>query len=368
MIPTLGVGGAEKQLITLLRSMDREHFDHRVAVMTREGTLADQVKEAGFPIHHFHFRYRYLPQKLMEMKRYLQDKRIDVLHTHLHMAGVWGRVAALWAGTPVTVYTEHAHVRGRKLGWRLFERLLAPATSLKISVSEARRLETIRYEHFPPDKVVTIRNSVVVEDYAENPSLRSKVRSDLGFGPEHIVVGNVSVLRPKKRIDHLIEVIRTVHEKDGRIRLIVAGDGSDRQRLMQLSPDLRSTGVVQFLGTRTDVPSLMQAMDIYAITSEVEGIPISLLEAMASSLPVVSSAVGGIPEVVRPGETGLLFPYGDLDSCAQNLTGLMHDPALRKSLGDAARLFVQREHSSTANAARLQEYYLQLLERSSRSS
>ena len=361
MIPTLGVGGAEKQLISLLRSMDRVRFDHQVAIMTREGILGNELKEAGYPIHHFHFRYRYLPLKIMELKRFLQEQQIDVLHTHLHMAGVWGRVAASIAGTPVTIYTEHAHVRGRSLGWRLFERLLAPATSLKITVSEARRLETIQYEHFPGAKVVTIRNSVPVDDYKTSLELRSQTRKILGIAPGDILVGNVSVLRPKKRLDELLRAIHRVHMLDPRVRLIIVGDGRDATRLKHISDELEMGDVVRFLGTRTDVPALMQAMDIYAITSEIEGVPINLLEAMASSLPVVSSSVGGIPEVLQHGETGLLFEYGNGETCVQHLLDLANHPEKRQQMGDLARAFIEKEHSSTANAKRIEEYYISLL-------
>lgn len=342
--------------------MDSTSFDHRLGLFAARGGLYDEFRQLDLPIVEFGFRYRRAPITMQNMIAYLRRERIEVLHAHLHLASVFGRVCARAAGVPVRIYTEHSEVRRRSWGWRLLERALVGTTSLKIAVSNLQRSDSIDLEGFPPSKVLTIPNSVVVEDFRHPPEMRRDVRSELGMSDGEVVIGNVSKLHGQKRLDRLIDAVAVLVSEGLPVRLLIVGDGPDRAALSQRAESAGIGDSVEFLGLRRDVPRLLQAMDVYAITSRWEGMPINLLEAMASGLPVAASSVGAIPDVLENGVSGLLHEQGDVDSCVRDLRDLARSPERRLSMGREALRIAMGRLDAQVNARALEAKYVELLE------
>ncbi len=361
LIHKIDVGGAERQLLTLLGALDRENFDHRVGLLFRRGQLYDELEGMGLPIVEFRLRTRSWPAGLDRLRRYIRDQRIELVHSHIHAAGVYARVAARLAGNGCrSVYTEHSDVGRRRLLWRRLERALVPWTDYKITVSPVQRELTIRLEGFPPDRVEYIANSVDPEPFLRARARRTEVRGDLGIPESCQVVGNVSNMRYLKRLDQLIDAFDGVAEDHPRLRLLLVGTGAEYEALRAHASKTRSAERILFTGPRTDVPDLLSAMDFFAISSHSEGLPINMLEAMAAGIPVVATRVGAIGDVLEHGRTGRLVDADDVEGLIRELRHLVEAPTEARKQAEAAQQVLIERFSARTNAERLEHIYSSL--------
>lgn len=362
LINTLEAGGAERQLITLLEAFDRDRFEHHVGVLSWGGFLADEVRaDPSLRFVDFGFRHRHFFGSFGRVVRYLREHDVQVLHAHLHLVGLYGRVAARIARTPVAVYTEHSDVGDRPWYERLAERAVVPWTSMKITVSDEQRALTQRLEGFPADRVMTMSNSVPTSRFAPSMEGRARVRTRFGFDDAHVVVGIVGRIEERKRVPALLRVGAALVPRFADLRILVVGEGPGRDRAAGLAVQLGIADHVVFAGRQQDVAAMMQAMDVLAITSRWEGLPINLLEAMSTGLPVVATAVGDIPAVLAASGAGVSVATGDEEAFADALAELLTSPALRRERGDRARAHVLAHHDAALNCRRLESLYLDLL-------
>jgi glycosyltransferase involved in cell wall biosynthesis len=181
------------------------------------------------------------------------------------------------------------------------------------------------------DRIRVIHNGVRIGAPA---SSRAAVRRELGLGDDDFVAALVATLRPEKRVDVFVDAVRRAHERNRRISGLVIGGGPQLEPLRRLASN---ESAVRLLGERRDVGALFAAADVACLSSAAEGVPMALLEAMAAGKPVVATRVGGVPEAVVDGRTGLLVAEGDAEAFAEALLELSDDPALARRLGEAAR-------------------------------
>jgi glycosyltransferase involved in cell wall biosynthesis len=266
---------------------------------------------------------------LVELTRLLRRERPDILHASSSKAGVLGRVAALLARVPIRIFTAHgwaftAHAGLASLLYRWADRLVRPLTSVTVCVAEQQRAAGIAARTCDPERTVVIPNGV---DVAGAP----RARLD-GRPPVVVAVGR---LKPPK--DALTLVRALVRLPRGSYEARIVGDGPDRPRVEEEIRSLGLTEHVRLAGDRRDVPAQLAAADVFVLSSASEGMPVSVLEAMAAGLPVVASRVGGVPELVAEGESGLLVDPGEPDELAAALLRLVQDPELRRRLGAAGR-------------------------------
>lgn len=362
LINTLETGGAERQLITLLEAFDRERFEHHVGVLSWGGFLSEEVRQDP-TLHYvdFGFRHRHFLPSFARVVRYQREHQIDVVHAHLHLVGIYARIAARIARTPVAVYTEHSDVADRPWFERLAERALVPYTSMKITVSDEQRLLTQRLEGFPAERVLTMSNSVPTGRFAPDAAVRARVRAQCGFSEEDVVVGIVGRIEERKRVSTLLRIAAALRTRLPQLRLLVVGDGPEREACTQLAAGLGLTASVIFAGRQQDVASIVKAMDVLAITSRWEGLPINMLEAMSTAMPVISTAVGAIPSLLVAARAGASVEIDDLEGFATALATRIEDPELRRREGQAARAYVLAHHDAVLNCRRLEALYLELL-------
>jgi glycosyltransferase involved in cell wall biosynthesis len=354
-VQALDVGGLERIVLDLAR-VGRSR-GHRVSVvcLERPGTLAPQVEAEGATVHSLDKPPGQTPWLRDRAATLLTQLAPDVLHTHT-IGALWylGPVARNVCQVPV-LHTEHIDNVGKASGWRakLKTRLLWHRAGRYAArfccVSEdvarsARRAWTV-----PSSKVETVLNGIATERYAD-ASPRAAVRSQFGIPSDAPVIGTVGRLNEVKHQKLLLQAVAALGPDSGNAQILLVGDGPERQALERLATELGIAARTHFAGYQQNPERFLPAMDLFAMTSRLEGLPLALLEAWAAKLPIISSAVGGVPKVVTHGVNGLLFPNGDEAALTTALRTLLNDSKLAARLA-VAGLAVVREHYSLERMA-----------------
>jgi len=363
LIGTLQVGGAEQQLVSLAPLFNPERFRIIVATMQPRDTLAGALAGTHVECRLLNFRVRHFISGVWRLCSLLRREKVDVLHTHMYHASWYGRIAGLCARVPVMVTTDHGHDPWRKPWHIAFERFALRYTDLKIAVSKDVAEVLKARDHVPDEKLVVIPNGVDPERFRVVKAERDSIRAEFGFTDDTVLIGSVGRLVEPKAYHVLIEAMVHVSKLVPPARLVLIGDGPLRGDLERCASDLGVSDGVLFAGARSDIPAVLAAIDIYAMSSNREGLPVSLLEAMAAGKPIVATMVGGIPEVVSDRREGLLVPSGDPEALAGAIRELACDPKLAAHLGRQASEKVAAEYSIGATVRRLEEVYCSLLDK-----
>ena len=266
-----------------------------------------------------------------------------IVHTHTAKAGSLGRLAARLAGVPVIVHTYHGHVlSGYFSPWKstLFtwiERGLARVSDRLIAVSEAVRQDLLALKIGRPETVTVVPLGLDLSPFLRSEALRGRLRRELGIGRDVPLVGIVARLVPIKRHEDFLAAASLVSKRIPSARFLVIGDGERRDELSRLSDRLGLQEGVTFLGWRSDLDSIYADLDLVLLTSENEGSPVSLIEAMAAARPVVATRVGGVPDLVEHGVSGLTVPLRNPEAIADAVVELLNDPERRRVMGEAGR-------------------------------
>lgn len=326
-----------------------------------KGALAGDLRHMGADVQLFAARSAAgIVARVPKIARFLKSWRADVIHCHLPLAGLAGRLAARLTGVPV-VYTEHNYLeryhpwsrRANLATWRLQDFVVA--VSEEVADSIRRHAGTVR-----PVRVV--RNGVSLDRFTPDLGLRRQIRNELGIPSSSPVVGTVAVFRPQKCLDLWLQTARTVADEHPDTHFLIVGDGPLRGRLHTRSEELGLGDKVHWAGLQNEVKPFLSAMDVYLMSSSHEGMPVALLEAAASALPVVSTAVGGVPEVVVSGETGFLVPPEAGANLAPNVLRLLRDEELRRRFGRLGRERVRDHFSMDRMVGILESIYRNVLE------
>ena len=358
LITLAETGGAQAYVAALAAALKRE-YDVVVAAHG-DGFLRDAARRAGVPyVPLRHLRRRLDPVRdalaLAELFLLFRRERPLVVHANSSKAGVLGRLAALVARVPVRMFTVHgwafkAHSGHAATAYLWADRLMSPFTTTTICVAHGERSAGLRARTCRADRTVVIHNGVALDAPRRRPGAATRPATLLSVGR----------LRAPKDFLTLVRAMTAL--EPGSARLLIAGDGPDRDAVAAEVARLGLDGTVELLGTRSDVPALLAGADVFVLASDSEGLPMSVLEAMSAGLPVVASAVGGVPELVRDGETGALVPPRDSGALARALVPLVADIALRDRLGEAGRRRVEREFS----LARFEREHLELYRKRAR--
>ena len=329
MCSSLEVGGAERHVAVLAPALAARGLDVSVTVLKHEGRFMDELRDAGVPVHSPRMTSR-LDARGARRALAAAEPRPDAVVSQSVNAQVLGHLVARRARAPhVTI--EHA---GLGLGTtphrRALVRLVAGRVDAAVAVSESQLPELVS-AGYPRDRIRVIPNGVPAPAVSR-PS--GEVRAELGLEESDFVATLVASLRPEKRIGAFVDAVSEANRLEPRIRGLVAGGGSSLQLLRERAA--AANGAVALLGERHDVADLMAASDVVCLTSRTEGLPVTVLEAMALRRAVVATAVGGIPGVVQDGRTGILVEPGDDDAFTRALVRLSHQPDLLAAMGCAA--------------------------------
>ena len=304
---------------------------------------------------------------LARLVRIVRERRPDVVHTHMAKAGTVGRLAARICGVPLIVHTYHGHVfhgyfgRSRTRLFLTIERALGLATHRIIVVGDGQRDEIASYGVAPLTKIESIRLGLELSPFLRAEVTRGSLRRELGIEPETPLVGIIARLVPIKAHEVFFDAAVRIRAALPAVRFVVVGDGERRRALEMLVRNLGLADSVTFLGWRRDMASVYADLDVVALTSLNEGSPVALIEALAAARPVVSTAVGGVPEVVIHGETGLTVAVSDASALADGVLALLRDPTLAARLGAAGRRHVYPRYDSSRLVNDVRNLYLREL-------
>jgi glycosyltransferase involved in cell wall biosynthesis len=353
----LDVGGLERVVLDLIREAGRDGHAASVVCLERPGLLADAATELGARVVSVGKRPGVRPGVVLRIRRVLRELSPDVVHTHQLGALAYAGPAARRLGIPV-IHTEHGKHYAGRLRWRLLGRLAARSARRVFAVSADIRRELRDCRIAPPGKLGHVPNGVNVERFDIGDNV-ARLRREFGLPADVPVIGTVGRLSPVKRHDVLLRGFARL--KHPTARLLVVGDGPVREELVSLAAGLGISDRVVFAGYRDRPERALAAMDLFALTSDSEGMPLAILEAWAAGKPVIATRVGGVPELVADGRTGLLFPAGDDGSLAERMNWLLTDPALGDALGVAGRALVRERFDTRVMAATYLRHYRALI-------
>lgn len=370
------IAGAEQLLIDLARSHDSESWDVRYATLFAPGEMNRRISESGQTCYALDFRgAKDLPAAAMRLARLVREERIDLLHTHLVHAGIVGLLVRSLVGRELRlVHTRHhsdaLYKFGSPFGMPIKAKIdgfVARRQNMVCAVSRAARDVLVERERVFPERVRVTYPGIDIEGFRARVGDISgeRIRGELGIGKEQTLLGVVAHLIPKKGHRFLIEALPAIIARHPCV-VVFAGEGCERERLAALARRLGVEGSVIFTGFRSDIPDILAALDLVVQPSLEEGLPVSLIEAMALGRPIVASAVSGIPELVQHGRNGLLVPAGDSNALAGSILALLADPERRVRMGRAAQARALAEFSIERMARQYEAVWSGLLGISSR--
>ncbi|MGH7324221.1 MAG: glycosyltransferase family 4 protein [Candidatus Rokuibacteriota bacterium] len=353
-------GGVEEVVVSLLQRLSPEEFD--LALAAPATLLKDLAGDlAGVPVATAAVQAESWQQtdEVRRLSALMARLRPDVVNPHLFRSTVVAAPLARWHGVPAVIETYH----GRE-GWRqgllsgsfLPDRLVARCLHRVIAVSQAARDFLVQGKGYPAGKIVVVPNGRDLSAYAPGRD-REAVRKELGLDAGTPLVGVVGRLEPQKGHRYLVDAWTKIVRELPDARLLIVGEGSLRTALEAQARARGVAGSLIFAGFRADVPRLLDAVDVVALPSLYEGLPLTAIEAAAMARPLVATAVDGTPEVVRDGSTGVLVPPANPSALARGLLALLSDPEAARGMGIAARALALERFDVRRNVEATAEVY-----------
>jgi sugar transferase (PEP-CTERM/EpsH1 system associated) len=360
VVNRLATGGTEHVVLQLIGGLDGEAFEHRIAALRGRDPALDQVPLPGGELLLAGDESSRFQFPLFRLARLMRAWRPHVVHSRN-----WGTIeaipAARLAGVPVAIHSEHGYeldmLAGLPARRRLFRRATYGMADAVFAVTRELRDYHARQAWMHPDRIGVIYNGVDTQRFAPRPEDRIRVREGLGVPAGRFVIGTVGRMVPIKDHPTLLRAAEILVRGGADMHLLLVGAGPELERNQQL---VKESAVladrVTFTGASGDVPNLLQSMDVFVLPSISEGMSNTLLEAMATGLPVIASAVGGTPEIVEEDRSGSLFRPGDAETLAARLKQLAGNEEFRRERGMTAR----RRAEERFSLKRMLEDYSQL--------
>lgn len=365
-------GGIKNHLLDLIGASHGGRFRHMVACPP--GSLADALTVRGIKTFGLPLEGELSPRRDLACVRLLvsllKSCRVDVVHAHGYKAGLVGRIAAKAAGVPAVVLTVHGSIlQDRRPTWKkhLFavsERFLAGLSDRIITVSGELGREIADRKIASPEKLVTIYNGIAPERFNKPPD-REYLQKATGIPAGKKIVGTVSRLAPQKGVGDFIKAAARLAGETKDTVFLVAGDGPLRSDLERKAAEMNLAGKIFFTGERQDIQMILPCLDVFVLASVTEGMPLTVLEALAAGRPVVATRVGGIPEAVSDGVNGLLVSPGDAQGMAAAILRLLEDPGASRKMGEEGRKRVAGDFTVDKMVGATEQVYMDLVSRGS---
>lgn len=360
IIKGLGQGGAERLLVSTIRQHSPQYSFHIVYFLSFKNQLADELSNVGATVHLIKANHPLLMifriRKLVKIIRKISPK---LIHAHLPVSGFIAAISSKLTGIPL-LYSEHNIPSRYQLITKLFHPFTLKISVKVICVSPMVQRELLRIA-VGNQKIIVIENGTDITLFAPNLYVKSEIRKQLNLPIQNLIIGTVAVFTDQKRLDRWLNICKRIHTRNPNICFVIAGHGPLEKALKDSAVELISKKALYFTG-RTSVPERwMAAMDIYLMTSDFEGLPVAMLEAMSLELPVVASAVGGIPDAIQHNFSGFLYPANQPDRAVEYIEGLCADPSLRNYIGRNARSAVIKRFNTAVMVKNLEVTYYEIL-------
>jgi glycosyltransferase involved in cell wall biosynthesis len=353
------MGGAERFTVGLAQHLPRDRFESWVC-STRTGAplVVKSLAETGVGYLGLGRRSKTDVYRLRGLAALIRAQRFDIVHAHMFGSNLWASLFGRAFGVPVILAHEHNwSYTGDQLRIWIDRWLIGSLATRFVAVSAANRERMISLEHIAADKIVVLPTAYIPHTTTEP----CDIRAELGLPKDAPVVGVAAILRAEKALEVLIDAHAVVVRRIPDAHLVIAGEGNCRGELERQVAELGLGERVHFLGTRRDVTSILATVDVGAMSSDWEGMPLFVFECMATDTALVATSVGGLPEIVENGKTGLLVPPRDPAALGDAIAGLLADPATRNRLAAAAAERAD-EFTIESVAGRFAELYETLFE------
>ena len=368
LIDGLGMGGAERMMVPILKHLNKDEFSPRVCVFQEKdgNPIADDLRDIGVPVDFLPIPFLRDITALPRLRKYLRESNADIVHTQLEFADTLGNMAAKLLGLP-SVCTIHTlppqDVSTRSKSHQVVERFsLRWFCDRVIAVSEEARAYYLHLGGVKASQIVTIYNGIDMTIFDSMNIERSSLRRELGIPVDAHLITTVAVLREPKGIQFMLQALPAILSFDPRAYYLIVGDGPHSKALQNEAGKLLQNDRIVFTGMRRDVPRILAASDIFVLPTLTEALPTVLMEAMACRLPVIASAVGGIPEMVINGENGILVFPGDSSQLSDACISLLRDDEVRRSMGVQGRRIVHEKFTIRGQVERMTHLYRELIE------
>ena len=362
-LTNFNIGGTERQFVQLAQKIDPNRFDLHVSCFDRTGSFLPAIEARAVPLTEYSIRRLYSPSTLRaqwQFARYLRENQIHIVHTYGFYPNFFAVPAARLAGVPVVIASirdtgevlEPSKRRAQKAACRLATHVLANADAVR---------DRLIQDGYDGSKISVIRNGIVPV-HTERLERGGPIRREFGIPDDAPILLVLSRLNALKGIPYLLEAMPSILAKFPKTRLLIVGDGAERQTLEGQAESLGLKRAVIFTGFRLDVPNLLRETSISVLPSLSEGLSNVLIESMAAGIPAVSTTVGGNFEVIRDGVTGFLVPPKSSSELSRAILLLLNDPEMAENMGKVGVLHIRQRFSIDRALHETEQLYTSLLQ------
>lgn len=343
LITSFDYAGAENQVLQLCKGLKSQNYQPILVSMIQPVAYLDELKELGVEVYSLDMKKGVPdPRAIFKLKRLIKLIQPEIIHSHLVHANILARITRMFVRMPFLICTAHNINEGGRFRELLY-RLTDPLCELTTNVSQEAVNRYIDIRIVPRHKIVLVPNGIVVDQFARQVDSGEGIREQVGVRQDQFLWLAVGRLVPVKDYENMIRAFSKTLEQYPQSVLAIVGIGPEREALEKLCSTFHVEGKVKFLGLRKDISSLMSAADAYLMSSKWEGLPIVLLEASASGLPIVTTDVGGNKEIVHDGSNGYMVKPNDSQHLSKQMELMMsHSPTTRQQMGDWGRNYVEK--------------------------
>ncbi len=344
LVHTYGFGGLENMVTNLVNHLDPDRFESTIISFAPLKPLNNRIDTNHVRVLSLNKRGGNNPILIYKVCQLLKNIGVDIVQTHNWGTALEGILGAKLAHVPAIVHAERGTIEGKKRNI-ILQRFLWGLAKQVLSVSEAHRKKVTAIVGFPHGQIKAIVNGVDTERFSPKPEIKNEVRAKLGLKKDRICIGTVGSLRPVKNQMLLINACKVVFSRFEHVEVLIVGEGPLKTQLMQTVASLGFSERIHFAGSQSNIPEILNALDIFVLPSLSEGMPNAVLEAMACGLPVIATAVGGVPEVIDNPRDGIVIDSQDEEALVSALTHLLENKDSRAEMGTQGRLRMLKHFS-----------------------
>lgn len=359
--------GAEVFVLTLVENLNISRFNV-IAVFLKdkiadEFAFLDQLKQKGITTEVINLRGRYDVTSIFRLRKLIRKHNVNMLHCHGYKGNVIGFFATLFTKTKrITTVHGWTQVDFKVMMYELIDKIVIRYYDKLIAVSEDIKKQLLSYA-VPRNKIFVVHNGIDVARFS--PRKKGKLKREFKISARYKIIGTIGKLSKEKGHKYFLKAATEIKKKYSNVKFVIVGEGALKRKLKTLAKKVKIENSVIFVGFREDIPEILDDFDIFVLSSVREGIPLVLLEALAKAKPVVSFEVGGIPEVITNGETGILVQARNYKSLAENVVSLLNKPQLAKKIAKKGQERVKKDFNLEAMTDKYQEIYQQIINRKS---
>lgn len=358
------IGGTQKMLLEFLRHASHDRFAYYHCVLLAHDALIEEIGNLGIPQASLNMRGYWDIRAWWKLYLFIKDQQIDLMRTYGLKADIIGRIVGKLAGIPINITSVRSTDPWRKWHHVWLDRSTSNLVDLYLSNSEAGRLAVHQRERIPLSKIITIPNGIDIERFDPtkiNAGRVHSLREQFGLSSSTPVIGMVANLCQMKEHKTIIDALPRIQARFPRVKCLFVGADYLQGEIQRYVKEQHSEASVIFAGFQRDIPECLALLDIFLLPSLWEGLPTAMLEAMAIKRPVIATPVGGIPEILTDGETGLLIPTQHPDALANAVISLLESPDKAAALAEAGCHLIRTRCSIQTMAAQTEQLYERLI-------